>query len=55
MKKNKEESMKKWLAILGTSTVSAVALAAWWAKVRGKQQVESKEEKEVTQADIGWG
>ena len=47
--------MKKWLAILGTGTVSAVALAAWWAKVRGKQQVESKEEKEVTQADIGWG
>ena len=47
--------MKKWVAILGTSTVSAMAFAAWWTKVKGKQKVESKEEEKVTQSDIGWG
>ena len=39
--------MKKWLAILGTSTVSAMALAAWWAKVKGKRKVENEEEEKV--------
>ena len=50
--------MKKWLAILGTSTLSVVAITAWWAKRKGKLKVDENsktEEENISQSDIAWG